>query len=1689
MQRNFILSAVLLIALCGQSRASVLTWNSAGSGSPTDGGGTWNTTTSSNWWNNVTNNSWVNANNDTAVFGVSAGTTAYTVTLGTATTAGGITFASQNYTIGTFASTLVLTLTGATTPTITMNASAGTINSIITGSKGMLVTGTGALTLSAVNTLSAGTVTVSGGANLILNGLNANGTNKFVLPQAANLAVSNGTVSLNSYYAIHYQSTANTLTVGPNALVIANDSGGLSTNFFNQYWLTNLVMQGGTLAANFPGSANPGGNNYGNFTIFTGGGVTTSGGAPSTISCELGLFPTASTVFNVAADSPLLVSGNIQAPDATHGKGINLTGGGQMTLTGTGNTYTATTTITSGTLNIAGNGVLGSAGVPGSGNFAGTVDVAPGALLNYNSSASQTFSGIISDNGNLNVSAGVVVLKGANTFFGTFGLNGGVVNLAIADSGSVGPLGLATLAFGGGTLQYSSVNNTDYSGRFSTSAGQAYNVDTNGQSVAWNTGLTSTGGSLDKLGGGTLALNGANSYTGATAVNAGKLYINNTDTSSSINVAAGTTLGGSGATTATVNVADGGAIEAGYSGSGSLAVGGLKFLNSGTINIANFANYSTSAAVTVGSAGLTTSGALTLALNGPAPFGSGVAELLQYSGALHGTGSSAFALNTSGVSGLGARALLSLSFSNAGFVKLKYSLDHPVWSGAGDGAWITSPSTTAAGVTNWVLASSPSTATNFILGDAPVFDDTAGTGTTTVKISAANVAPSSVIFNNNSLSYTLTGAFGIAGSGSLTMNGSGSLTIANSNGYTGGTTLNSGLLNINNNSALGSGGFTISGGSIDCAIPGIVLANNPQAWNGDFTFLGSNNLNLGSGSVTLGGNRQVTVNASTLTVGGGISGGFGLTLPGPGSLALTGSSTFTGDTAINGGTLTVGGGGVLGNGSYAGAIGIAGGAVLNYNSSANQTFGGVISGSGNLVAAGPGTLTLSGTNNSFGGNASLTAGALTLNSNSGTAAVFILSGSSSLAVSNGTCSLNSNSAIHFQSTSSTLTVGPNGYVVANNSSGSAANFNNQYWLTNLSMQGGTLAANYPGNSSYGNFTIFTGGAVTTSGGSLSTISAGLGLFQPNTTFNIASDSPLLVSGNITLATAGAGLTMAGPGLMTVTGANTYTGATTISGGTLNVTGASVLGSGSYPGAIDIAGGAALIYSSSANQKFSGVISDAGNLNVSAGSLVLSGSNTISGTITLTGGVVNLGSADTGSTGPLGSASVVLGGGTLQYSSVNTTDYSGRFGATAGQAFNVDTNGQNVTWNTGLTSTGGSLDKLGGGALTLNGPNTYTGATALNGGKLYLNNTNATSAIAVAGGATLGGSGATSATVNVADGGAIEAGISGSGSLALGGLNFNNTGTINIANFANYSTSAAIAVGGGLSPSGALTINLGGPALAGAGTAELLHFFGAMQGAGSSAFALNTTGVTGLGIRTFFSLSFSNAGFVDLNYNIDHPVWSGAGNGTWITSAGTTATGVTNWVLASNASVATNFIQGDAAVFDDTAGAGTTTVNISAGDVSPASVSFNNNSLSYTLTGAFGITGSTSLAVNGLGSLTIANSNSYTGGTLLNSGLPQSKWCRLRLWAAGPSRSTAERPIATPRATTLPARRSMRVFSTSTITWPWAAEPSRSMAERSIALRPASCWPMVIKHGTATSLSWAATTLTWAAARWPWAAIG
>ena len=67
---------------------------------------------------------------------------------------------------------------------------------------------------------------------------------------------------------------------------------------------------------------------------------------------------------------------------------------------------------------------------------------------------------------------------------------------------------------------------------------------------------------------------------------------------------------------------------------------------------------------------------------------------------------------------------------------------------------------------------------------------------------------------------------------------------------------------------------------------------------------------LGTGSVSIAtANPTITVNASTLAVGGGISNGAGsgFTKAGAGTLVLGGSSSYTGNTNITAGTVKVAG--------------------------------------------------------------------------------------------------------------------------------------------------------------------------------------------------------------------------------------------------------------------------------------------------------------------------------------------------------------------------------------------------------------------------------------------------------------------------------------------------------------------------------------------------------------------------------------------------------------------------------------------------------------------------------------------------------------------------------------------------------------------------------------------------------------
>ncbi|MBU6308164.1 MAG: autotransporter-associated beta strand repeat-containing protein [Planctomycetes bacterium] len=198
------------------------------------------------------------------------------------------------------------------------------------------------------------------------------------------------------------------------------------------------------------------------------------------------------------------------------------------------------------------------------------------------------------------VGSGSVVLAATNTL-GAVALNGGVLQAAAA--GALG--GSGTISFGGGTLQYSAANTTDYSPRFSSAANQAVRIDTNGQAVTFASPLASAGGTLTKLGAGTLTLAAAGSFTGDTRVVEGTLALRDREAlqNSVVNLAAGDT-GGLGFTA---------------TGTGAYVLGGLKGsrdLNAGTNDLSvGRSGSSTAYAGQLTAASITKVGSGTLALS------------------------------------------------------------------------------------------------------------------------------------------------------------------------------------------------------------------------------------------------------------------------------------------------------------------------------------------------------------------------------------------------------------------------------------------------------------------------------------------------------------------------------------------------------------------------------------------------------------------------------------------------------------------------------------------------------------------------------------------------------------------------------------------------------------------------------------------------------------------------------------------------------------------------------------------------------------------------------------------------------------------------------------------------------------------------------------------------------------------
>ncbi len=531
-----------------------------------------------------------------------------------------------------------------------------------------------------------------------------------------------------------------------------------------------------------------------------------------------------------------------------------------------------------------------------------------------------------------------------------------------------------------------------------------------------------------------------------------------------------------------------------------------------------------------------------------------------------------------------------------------------------------------------------------------------GNGGTSGSIGTTGpIVNSGVLAFNRSDEITFTNL--IVGTGAVEHNGTGTTILSAINGYTGGTILNAGTLQISSDSNLGPvgvGGLTFNGGTLRNT--GIISTMRP---------------------VTLNAAGGTFDTVADLTLMGGISGDGGLTKTGAGTLTLSGLSTYTGPTTITAGVLAAAAPGSLGSnsavtvqqgatlrvgggqmfswvdaGSLAGSgtLDLQAGSIFNTGgNNASTVFAGTITGSGALLKWGTGTMTLTGNSAS---NVSLLVqqGGVDIDggSFSTTAATDVFGEGTQLHVRNGGTLQTSGLFVG----ATMLIDGPGSSVTATDSTqiSGALTISNGATLTSNGSAGvggyeTTPVATVTGQGSTWTVTgglnigtsfmpvmfapgpMITPGVVTLTDGGIVSAAEGTTIFAGSTlnlgngglagtivTPQITNDGQIVanLTDTLTLATpiSGTGaLTKSGTGTLILTGSNTYGGPTTVDGGRLAVNGSiastvTVNAGGTLGGTGTIGGFIAASGSTIAPGNSIGTLNVAGNAAFTAGSTYL-----------------------------------------------------------------------------------------------------------------------------------------------------------------------------------------------------------------------------------------------------------------------------------------------------------------------------------------------------------------------------------------------------------------------------------------------------------------------------------------------------
>jgi len=472
---------------------------------------------------------------------------------------------------------------------------------------------------------------------------------------------------------------------------------------------------------------------------------------------------------------------------------------------------------------------------------------------------------------------GTLILSGTNTYNGNTTITAGTLSVgASANLGSTG-----SLIMNGGTLQITGTALTSVSGfgRTLTYSAAANTFDIHNFANSFTVDQVLTGTTFTKSGAGTLVLNKANTFTGATTLSAGTLvldYGSGQDNSKISSTAALTLSGGNlvlrggshpqavSATTVTGNTGNTISRDGGSSATIDLKainVGGLSALNISEESIAKTTATTVNGilgggAITVGShfattnaSGIVTNSAYTSYSSGPG--GGNLTTVNQWTGG--GTLSSGLQSYALRISNNGNSEVLNIganSFTvpNGGTI---------LYAGGGDN--------------------------NFTVNGTGRFTTINGNQPLHVAIYAGTL--------------TMNGSLTSGGANPLAKSGAGTLVAAGANTYSGTTYVEQGALRLANNTAAGTtgGGIIVQGGaaleltnSITVGAEVLTISGTGISNGGALRNLSGNNT-YGGGVTIGGGGARINSDSGTLTLSGGIvtTGGQDLSFGSAGNITVS----------------------------------------------------------------------------------------------------------------------------------------------------------------------------------------------------------------------------------------------------------------------------------------------------------------------------------------------------------------------------------------------------------------------------------------------------------------------------------------------------------------------------------------------------------------------------------------------------------------------------------------------------------------------------------------------------------------------------------------------------------------------------------------------------------------------------------